>query len=231
MLDDRIDDLYKLPLSEFTSARNALAKTLKASADGDDAAKRVKALSKPTVVPWAINQLYWHTRKTYERLLDRGANLRKAQIAALSGKGKQDALREATDAHRAAVAEAAREVTRLAGGHIHADELTRTLEALSLAADPPEHPGRLTEALQPAGFEALTGVTPVAGIAAAPKPSAKEIAKREAAAKKHQEAIAEAEAAVMRARDGVAFAKQTLDRAMRAYDEAEARLKRTRDRS
>ena len=228
MIDDRIDDLYKLPLSEFTSARNALAKTLKAS--GDDAA-RVKALSKPTVVPWAINQLYWHAPKTYERLLDRGAKLRKAQIAALSGKGKQDALREATDAHRAAVAEASREATRLAGTHVHADELTRTLEALSLAADPPDHPGRLTEALQPAGFEALTGVEPVARIQAAQKPTLKEIAKRQAAEKKYQEQIAEAEAAVVRARDALAFAKQTLDRATRAYDEAEARLKVARERT
>jgi hypothetical protein len=234
VLDDRIDDLYKLPLSEFTSARNALAKTLKSSAGGDVDAKRVKALTKPTVVPWAINQLYWHARKTYERVLDRGARLRRAQIAALSGKGKQDALREATDAHRAAVAEAAREATRLAGGHVHADELTRTLEALSLAADLPEHPGRLTEAMQPAGFEALAGVKPVASLREVrlqPEARAREDARARAAEKKHQEEIAEAEATVERARDALAFARQTLDRAMRAYDEAEARLKRARDRS
>jgi len=229
-LDDRIDDLYKLPLSDFTSARNALAKTLK-GADSDEA-KRVKALAKPTVVPWAINQLYWHARKTYDRLLDRGAKLRRAQIAALSGKGDTDQLREATDAHRAALTEAVREAGRLAGGSAqHTGPLTRTLEALSLYSEPPEQPGRLTEALQPAGFEALTGVKPVVKMQAAPKPSAKEIAKREAAEKKRQEEIAAAEAAVERTRDGVAFAKQTLERATRAYDEAEARLKRTRDRS
>src|SRR5262249_33240852 len=155
-LDDRIDDLYKLPLAEFTPARNALAKTL----EGDEA-KNVKALSKPTVVPWAINQLYWRARKTYDRLLDRGAKLRKSQIAALSGKGDADALREATDAHRAALGEAVREAERLAGGGAqHTEPLTRTLEALSLAPEPPAQAGRLTEALQPAGFEALAGVKP-----------------------------------------------------------------------
>jgi len=233
-LDDRIDDLYKLPLSEFTSARNALAKTLK----GDEAA-RVKALGKPTVVPWAINQLYWHARKTYDRLLDRGRALRKAQIAALSGKNA--ALREATDAHRAALAEAAREAARLAGGGAqHTDALARTLEALSLAPEPPGEPGRLTEALQPAGFEALgalgglgelSGVTLVAKTQPAPKPSLKEVQRREAAEKKHQQEVADAEAALERARDAVAFAKQTLERATRGYDEAEARLKRTKDRS
>ena len=230
-LDDRIDDLYKLPLSEFTSARNALAKTLK----GDEAA-RVKALGKPTVVPWAINQLYWHARKTYDRLLDRGRALRKAQIAALSGKNA--ALREATDAHRAALAEAAREAARLAGGGAqHTDALARTLEALSLAPEPPGEPGRLTETLQPAGFEALGGlgglsaVTLVARTQPAPKPSLKEVQRREAAEKKHQQEVADAEAALERARDAVAFATQTLERATRAYGEAEARLKRTKDRS
>jgi len=233
-LDDRINDLYKLPLSEFTAARNALAKTLK-DADGD-AARRVKALEKPSVVPWTINQLYWHARKTYDRLLDRGAALRKAQIASLSGKGDADALRAATDAHRAAVTEAAREAARLGGnGAQHLEPLMRTLEALSLASEAPAPPGRLTETLQPAGFEALTGVKP--GGVAGPrgvrlKPDAtKEIARREAAEKKRQDEIAEAEAAVVRARDAVTFAKQTLERATRAYDEAEARLKRTRDRS
>jgi hypothetical protein len=241
-IDDRIDDLYKLPLADFTSARNALAKTLK----GSDDAGRVKALKKPTVVPWAINQLYWRARKTYDRLLDRGAKLRKAQIAALSGKGDGDGLREATDAHRAALTEAVREAGRLAaGGAQHADPLTRTLEALSLASEPPEQPGRLTGELQPAGFEALAGVKPTASLREVrstdprsvrlqpdpPREDPREIARREAEEKKHQEQIAAAEAALERARDAVAFAKQTLERATRAYDEAEARLKRTRDRS
>src|SRR5437773_10087717 len=59
-LESEVDRLYQLPLSEFTAARNALAKTLK----GDEAA-RVRALAKPTVVPWAVNQLYWRDRKIY----------------------------------------------------------------------------------------------------------------------------------------------------------------------
>ena len=44
-LDDKIDELYALPLADFTAARNALAKTLK----GDEAAA-VKRLEKPSVV-------------------------------------------------------------------------------------------------------------------------------------------------------------------------------------
>ncbi|MGH9144527.1 MAG: hypothetical protein ACRD2I_25600, partial [Vicinamibacterales bacterium] len=60
-LDDKIDDLYRLPLAEFTSARNLLAKAL----TGDDA-KRVRTLEKPTVVPWAANQVYWRARSTHD---------------------------------------------------------------------------------------------------------------------------------------------------------------------
>jgi len=78
-LDAKIDDLYRLPLSEFTGARNALAKTL----TGDEA-KRVRALEKPTVVPWAVNQVYWRARSTYDRLMKSGEKLRAAQIAALT---------------------------------------------------------------------------------------------------------------------------------------------------
>ena len=70
-LDARIDELYALPLAEFTAARNALAKTVK----GDDAT-RVKRLEKPSLVPWAVNQLYWRERRTYDRLIASGEALR-----------------------------------------------------------------------------------------------------------------------------------------------------------
>jgi len=45
-----------------------------------------------------------------------------------------------------------------AGSTPDADELTRTLEALSVASDLPEPPGRMTRPLKPAGFEALSGI-------------------------------------------------------------------------
>lgn len=52
-LESRIDDLYRGPLTDFVAARNALAKTVA----GQDA-QRVRKLAKPTVVPWAVNQVY-----------------------------------------------------------------------------------------------------------------------------------------------------------------------------
>ena len=170
-LDAKIDDLYREPLNNFISARNALAKTL----SGDDA-KRVRALAKPTLVPWAVNQVYWHARAAYDRLMKSGERLRQAQIAALEGRSAD--VRAASEAHRHAVAESVAEAERLAasaGSKPGADALARTFEALSLATERPESPGRLTEALQPAGFEALAGVKPQPGVArtqpAAARPS------------------------------------------------------------
>jgi hypothetical protein len=159
-LDTKIDDLYQQPLNEFTGARNALAKTL----SGDDA-KRVRALAKPTLVPWAVNQVYWRARAAYDRLMKTGERLRKAQIAALEGRSAD--VRAASEAHRHAIAEAVAEAERLAasgGSKPGADALARTFEALSLATEPPESPGRFTQALQPAGFEALMGVKPQPGV-------------------------------------------------------------------
>jgi hypothetical protein len=153
-LDTKIDDLYARPLSEFTPARNALAKTL----SGAEAA-RVKGLPKPAVIPWAINQVYWHARPVYERALKAGERLRHAQIAALEGKAAD--VRAAAAAHRTAVGEAVKEAERFAatiGSRPAADALARTFESLSLAPRPPAEPGRLTEMLRPSGFEALAGI-------------------------------------------------------------------------
>jgi hypothetical protein len=153
-IEAKIDDLYKAPLHGFVAARTALAKTLQ----GQDA-QRVKRLQKPTVVPWAVNQVYWHARPVYDRLVSTGQKLRTAQIDAL--KGRASDVRHATEAHRAAVAAAVAEAVRLAsaaGTQPGADELSKTLEAVSLARELSEGQGRLTKPLQPAGFEALAGV-------------------------------------------------------------------------
>jgi hypothetical protein len=156
--DEAIDELYQAPLKEFTAKRNALLKTMR----GADAS-RVRTLAKPSIAAWAVNQVYWQARPLYDRVIKSGERLRHAQIAALEGKSAD--VRGAGDAHRRAVADAVAEAERLAsaaGSRPGTDALMRTFEALSLAAQPPEHPGRLSDALQPAGFEALAGITPKA---------------------------------------------------------------------
>lgn len=216
-LESRIDDLYRGPLGEFVSARNALAK----SVSGDEA-KRVRTLPKPTVVPWAINQVYWHARSLYDRVVKTGTQLRDAQVAALGGK-KVD-IRAATEAHRKAIAEAVQQAERFAaqsGSHPPADALTRTFEAISLAAEPLEAPGRLTRPLQPAGFEALAGIKVAPQFAKRieearareqrdREQSEAERRKAEAARKKHEAEIKKAEAALERARRKMADAEAAL---------------------
>jgi hypothetical protein len=155
-LDSKIDDLYATRLDEFVAARAALAAELK----GADA-RSIRELKKPTSVPWAVNQVYWHARGAFERLQRSGTELRRAQVAALEGQPAN--VHAAVDDHRKAIASAverAMQLSQAAGIHPSRDGLTRTFEALSLASRPPEAPGRLTRPLQPGGFEMLAGVEP-----------------------------------------------------------------------
>jgi hypothetical protein len=55
-VDLKIARLYALPLTEFTPARNALVTRLRKSGRQDQA-EVVKALKKPTLPVWAINQV------------------------------------------------------------------------------------------------------------------------------------------------------------------------------
>ncbi len=247
-LESHIDDLYKLPLGGFVAARTALAKTL----NGPDA-KRVKALPKPTGVPWAVNQLYWHARNTYERLAKVGEQLRSAQVAALEGKkGKTVEVQAATDVHRAAVSTAAAVAERLAGRagvSLDFDEVARMLEALSLAATLAEAPGRFTKPLAPAGFEALAGVVVKAvpkQVAAPPRDGSRELSalavvpradgakqevrtrKRELAQRRKAAAIEKAKAVAEEAQAVEVRAREAWQQAKRALDEAERTLRSLR---
>ena len=216
-IDNHIDDLYRQPLEAFVAARTALAKSL----TGEEA-QRVKRLVKPTVVPWAANQVYWHARRVFNALVATGSRVRMAQVAALEGRTAD--VRAASDAHRRAVADAVKEALRIAdaaGAKPSPDALMRTFEAISLAAAPGEAPGRLTRPLQPSGFEALGGLklkglpeaASAARLAAAKRPSKPEEAARraaEAAQKKHDAEITRAEKALERARQRMAKAEALL---------------------
>src|SRR5438105_4202382 len=84
-IENHIDALFALPLAEFTGARNALAARLKQSGRADEA-HRVKALGKPSVSAWAVNQLYWRHRSALNRLMAAGQRFRQAQALQLAGK-------------------------------------------------------------------------------------------------------------------------------------------------
>jgi hypothetical protein len=71
------DELYGLPLAEFTPSRDARAKALK----GEDAdlSKQVKALRKPSLAAWVVDQLVRRETEQVDQVIAVGAALRAAQ--------------------------------------------------------------------------------------------------------------------------------------------------------
>jgi hypothetical protein len=164
-LDDDIDALFKLPLTEFVGARKALAARLKKSGFVSEA-ESVKALAKPSISAWTVNQLYWRHREAFDELIATSQRFRKAQVA-----GKMVNMREALDARREALSHLSALATEalLDAGHNPSLDTVRriatTLEALSVATSPSGPTlGRLTHDIDPPGFDSLGSFTPSAGI-------------------------------------------------------------------
>jgi hypothetical protein len=164
-LESEIDRLYQLPLAEFTAARNALAK----KAGGD--AARVRALTKPPIVAWAVNQLYWRHGEVWNDLIAAAENARKAHRAVLAGRSGD--VRAAGKVHEDGVEKALKTTLAILGAAGHpATDATRHAIATTLRALPgDEPPGRLTKALQPAGFEMLSGFPLAPGPARPSRPA------------------------------------------------------------
>lgn len=164
-VDDDVDALFRLPVSEFTGARNALAARLKKSGRGDDAT-RVKALTKPSISAWAVNQLYWNHREAFDRLIASGERFHKSQTSRSAGKAAD--MREALDERREALTQLTDLATSLlqdAGHNPSLDtvrRITATLEGISAYASRSDGPraGRLTQDVDPPGFESFGSVTP-----------------------------------------------------------------------
>lgn len=163
--DQVTDRLYQVPPGDFTRERNALAKEV-----GGEDGKRIRALPRPSVSAWAVNQLYWHDRETYEELVAASERLRSAHRSVLGGRRAD--LVGADAAHRDAVKAALTSTLRLvrsAGQNISGsthNEIAQTLETLSAE----DAAGHLAKPLHPEGFEALQGM-PVRGRIEKPAPS------------------------------------------------------------
>jgi hypothetical protein len=102
-IEDETDRLFGLPLDEFTTARNGLARQLKRDGDAEGAAA-VQALPKPTVAAWTVNQLARGDAAAVRTLLDAAEALRAAQNRLLGGEDASDALRQATIRERDGIA-------------------------------------------------------------------------------------------------------------------------------
>jgi hypothetical protein len=159
-----IDRLYQVPLGDFVAARNTLAKE-----SGKDGAA-IRALQKPSLPAWAVNQLYWRQRDVYDDLIAQAQDLRATHDATVGGKRAD--LRGASRAHEQAV-DAALKATLaiLADDGQPVTEATKQAVATTLRGLPAdEEPGRLTRQLQPRGFEMLAGALPGGKARPAPSP-------------------------------------------------------------
>ena len=153
-----------MPLGDFVAARNALAKE-----SGKDGAA-IRALQKPSLPAWAVNQLYWRQRDVYDDLIAQAQDLRATHDATVGGKRAD--LRGASRAHEQAV-DAALKATLaiLADDGQPVTEATKQAVATTLRGLPAdEEPGRLTRQLQPRGFEMLAGALPGGKVRPAPSP-------------------------------------------------------------
>jgi hypothetical protein len=220
--DKELDRLFVLPLDEFTSARNDAVKRLKQAGE-DEAAERVRALTKPSVPVWTINQLARQDKSAMKALLDAAAKLRKAQERALGG-GHSDALRTAQAQER----DALRDLTQRAGAILEEagrpasravlERIRSTLGAAALA-EPTRaalKAGRLTDEVEASGFDVLAGIEPAPRQKAQPRDELAERRKKKAERERERKRLEKA------ARDLEARAKAAEERADEAEEAAES---------
>jgi hypothetical protein len=226
------DELYALPATAFTTARDALAKELRG---GDrDLAAQVKALRRPSVAAWVVNLLVRREGEQVAQLLQIGAALREAQRS-LDG----DELRALTRQRRQVTAAvttrarslAAEEDVRVTDAVAEQVEATLTAAMVDQAAGEAVRSGLLVAALSANGVDAADVAAAVAvpaalGFAAQPReavvpprpalrvvpPPEPDVASSREARRAAEQALREAEAMLRRAdqehrRAGRALAK------------------------
>jgi hypothetical protein len=245
--EDAVDELFGLPVDEFTARRDALAKELRGAAERD-AAAWVKALRRPSAAAWIVNQLARTRAREARELLRAGDELRGAHERVVAGSGDADDLRAAVDAEH----EAARALVADAPGFLDRDgnspsratleKVAETLRAVALDDEARagfEH-GRLTRERSASGFGPMAGAVrgprrregdrraprarpePPRAAGGGRAPGARAKAARAAARKALKEAKAD-----RRARAGEAkAAERELGAAQREAERAQRRLER-----
>jgi hypothetical protein len=170
------EDLYGLPVEEFTAARDA--RSAAAKREGDRAfADAIKKLARPTTAAWLANLLVRERTKQVEELLELGEAMREAQAELAA-----DQMRQLATQRRQIVSALGREAAKLAGdqgqrvSRAIREEMEGTLEAA--LADPAAgealRSGRLTTSLRYTGL----GPVDVDGAVAMPSKSVASTKKR-----------------------------------------------------
>ena len=222
----QIDELYGLPLDEFTKERDALARRLRSDGRREEAAE-VAELRKPVLAAWLVNLLVRERRDDVRELVGAAEAIRKGEA------GADERFRRTAD-------ELVRARELVAGdGRKPTDAVLRdvatTLRAAA-AADPKLlTSGRLTQPVEATGFEAM------AGAVTRQAPKAREKRDDTRAAKKRVEdarkVVSEARAEARRLGKEADAAEREArrlrteaDRAMQAVADAEERLAAARER-
>jgi septal ring factor EnvC (AmiA/AmiB activator) len=236
-LAKEVGKLYALPAGEFTAARNARAKKLRAA--DPDLAAAVAKLPKPTVAAAAVNRLARDQPSEVRELIQAGKRLRAAQERAVAGKGKPDDLQQAIGEHRAALERLQREARRLRLSDAVLERVVRTIRAASLDPEAQRllERGLLAEELEAAGFALDPGlvVVPKSKRAAATRGGRTREATR-AERRKAEERLAAAEEALAavqeearQAASDLRSAERAVAAALRKVEKAEADVKQARE--
>ena len=226
-----VDELFALDPTEFTAARDRLAAELRRSGDKEGAAE-IKALRRPTVTAWALNQLARRHGDEVRLLLAASTEVARAQAEAASG-GDAATFRRLTKerrelVHRLAAAGAGLLDEREPGsGAGRRDALVSALEAASMDEEGGQAllTGRLTAEPQPsAGFGGFlaAAVTATEGTART-GPSRAEVRVAHDRAERARQAAAEAEEAAAAADEKVAALERQLEDARSRAERARAR--------
>lgn len=198
---------------------------MRAEKSGDDDLKRVRALRKPKVVAWAVNQLVRSERSRMSELIELAQRLSK--------EGDATQLRELSERRRRVIGDLTEAATDLLKkeGHAATSDTARRISETLLAATGEEQrrlieQGRLTDELTPSGFEAVAVGAPAGRANAKPQEDRRTERARSLAA-----AADDAEEEARRLREQASRAQRAADVAAREADIAEKRAVTARRRA
>ena len=153
-LETEIDRLYQLPLDEFTAARNALAR------DAGAEAAEIRQLAKAADRRLGDQSAVLETPRGL-RCADRGGKHPAEDSHDDTGRAAGRSARAHRDAHEDALDAALKGTLAILenGGHPATDSTRQSVLTTLRALPSNETPGRLTDVLQPGGFEMLQGLS------------------------------------------------------------------------
>jgi len=211
-VESQLQRLYGLPLDEFTRARDAAAREVRAA--DREAAEIVAAARKPTQAAWAVNQLARTEPAQIRALLRSADGLHEADGSEAVRKAMRD-QRNALDG----LVRTARQRLDLPDAAL--ERVRETLQAATIDAGAREllERGRFTKERQAVAF-----VPPAKGAGGSGRAASRPVAPR---AGRRQRA---AEQRLASAREGVRDARAELKRAVAAAEDAKAAIETARAR-